>query len=409
VIGGAEEIYFRTADLIEKKGNESVFFSMRHQNNLPCRDSEYFMPLIYIHSGFDVTNTVKAVCRNIYSFKARRLIARLLDNHAVDIVHIHDMHRQMSPSILLEFKKRGIPVVMTLHNYKMICPSFLMVARNMSCEACDHGKYINAMKLRCVKGSFLRSALISIEAYLHHTMLDIYNNIDIFIAPSLFLKMKHEEMGFRKEIVQLPYPLDVREFEKSVFYGQERGLGNWDTFVYFGRLEAEKGLLTLMSALEKLAREGKPVNLKIIGEGPLRETLQTRARREGLSGVTFKGFLKGKELFNEIKTCMAVVLPSEWYENYPVSVMETLAIGKPIIGARIGGIPEMVKDQETGLTFESGNSADLSEKIKELSDNPERAAEMGENARIFAEKEFDIENHYAKLMEIYERALSKVK
>jgi glycosyltransferase involved in cell wall biosynthesis len=409
VVGGAEEIYFRTAEILEKKGNQSIFFSMRHPNNLPCETSEYFMPFIDVTSGFKVINYTIAAYRTLYSIKARRLISQLLDRYSVDVVHIHDMHRQMSPSILLEFQRRRIPTVMTLHNYKMICPSFLMMANNKLCEACNEREYINAMKTKCVKGSFPRSALIFVEAYFHHKILDIYKNIDIFIAPSLFMKRKHEEMGFKKEIIQLPYPLDIYNFEKSLSNVKSNKIGNKNTIIYFGRLEPEKGLFTLFDAIGILSRAqtGKQIKVKIIGEGSIKEELKVRVKREGLTGITFSGFLKGENLYREVMECMAVVLPSEWYENYPVSIMETLALGKPVIGARIGGIPEMVKDHETGLTFESGNSADLSEKIRQLLDNPARAAEMGRNARMFAEREFDIESHYAKLMEIYEKALSK--
>ncbi len=409
VIGGAEEIYFRTAEILEKNGSQSKFFSMHHLKNLPCETSEYFMPFIDVTSGVNVINSTIAACRTLYSFKARRLISRLLDRYSVDIVHIHDMHRQMSPAILLEFQRRRIPAVMTLHNYKMICPSFLMIANNKPCEACNGGEYINAMKTKCVKDSFPRSALIFVEAYFHHKILDIYKNVDIFIAPSLFMKRKHEEMGFKKEIVHLPYPLDIYNFDKSLSNVKINKIANNDTFIYFGRLEPEKGLFTLVDAIGILSQShiGKQIKFKIIGEGSLKEELKIRVKRKGLTGVTFPGFLKGENLYREVMESMAVVLPSEWYENYPVSVMETLVLGKPVIGSRIGGIPEMVKDHETGLTFESGNSADLSEKLRQLLDNPSRAAEMGRNARMFAEKEFDIENHYAKLMEIYERALSK--
>jgi glycosyltransferase involved in cell wall biosynthesis len=408
VVGGAEEIYFRTAEILEKKGNQPIFFSMRHPNNLSCITSEYFMPLIDVNSGFNIIRLTMAVCRTLYSYKARRLISRLLDRYSVDIVHIHDIHRQMSPSILLEFQRRRIPTVMTLHNYKMICPSFLMMDNNKPCEACDGGTYINAMRTKCVKGSFPRSALIFLEAYFHHKMLDIYKNIDIFIAPSLFLKHKHEEMGFKKEIVHLPYPLDIDDFDKSLSNVKTNKIRNNHTFIYFGRLEPEKGLFTLVDAISILSQEqtGKQIKVKIIGEGSIKEELKARVKKEGLTGVTFSGFLKGENLYREVMECMAVVLPSEWYENYPVSVMETLVLGKPVIGSRIGGIPEMVKDNETGLTFEPGNAEDLSKKIRQLLDNPASAAEMGRNARKFAEKEFDIENHYKKLMEIYEKALS---
>lgn len=409
VLGGAEEAYFRTAEILEKKGNQSIFFSMRHPNNLPCETSEYFMPFIDVTSRFNVINYTIAACRNLYSFKARRLVSRLLDRYSVDLVHIHDMHRQMSPSILLEFQRRRIPTVMTIYNYKMICPSFLMMANNKPCEACDGREYVNAMKIKCVKGSFPRSALIFLEAYFHHKILDIYKNIDIFISPSVFVKRKHEEMGFKKEIIHLPYPLDIYDFQKSLSHVKTNNMGEKNTFIYFGRFEPEKGLFTLVDALGILSRaqSGKQIKVKIIGEGSIEEELMARVKREGLTGVTFSGFLKGENLYREVMECMAVVLPSEWYEIYGIVVMETFALGKPVIGARMGGIPEMVKDHETGLTFESGNSADLSEKIKYLLENPHKAAEMGRNARKFAEKAFDIENYYAKLMEIYRKVISQ--
>lgn len=173
IVGGAEAIYFRTAEILEQHGHSSIFFAMRHPDNLLCHTAEYFMPLIDISNG-DVINYVKASCRNMYSLKARKCISRLLDKYQVDVVHMHDIHRQMSPSILYEIKKRGIPVVMTLHNYKMICPSFLMMAHGKPCEACDQGRYFNAVKMKCVKGSFFRSALLSIELYVHHKILDNY-------------------------------------------------------------------------------------------------------------------------------------------------------------------------------------------------------------------------------------------
>lgn len=405
IVGGAEAIYFRTAEILQEHGHNSVFFAMQHPDNLPCNTSEYFMPLIDVY-GRNVVKHLRASFRNLYSYKARKYIARLLDKYPVDIVHMHDIHRQMSPSVLHEIKKRRIPVVMTLHNYKMICPSFLMMARGRPCEACDHGRYFNAMKLRCVKGSTLRSTLVSMELYLHHKILDAYKYVDVFIAPSMFLMKKHEQMGFRKKMVHLPYPLDVKEFDEIKTELNERNDDKNITFVYFGRLEPEKGLYTLFEAIKNLHKSGDSTIFNIIGEGPIKDELHEFAGKNKMDNVKFRGFLKGKELFTEIKTADVVIIPSEWYENYPVSVMEAFALGKPVIGARIGGIPEMVKDNETGLTFESGNPDDLKKKIQYVLDNPEVIPQWGKNAKQFIEREVNPERHYQQLMEIYDLAMS---
>jgi glycosyltransferase involved in cell wall biosynthesis len=411
MIGGAEEIYFRTADILVDHGHKSVFFSMRHPDNLPCVTAEYFMPFIDVNSTTKIIDIITAAARTFYSFKARRLVSLLLDRYQVDIVHIHDMHRQMSPSILHEFRQRRIPTVMTLHNYKMICPSFLMMSQNRLCEACDKGKYFNAMKLKCVKDSFMRSALISVEAYLHHKILNIYKNIDVFIAPSLFMKNKHEELGFKKEIIHLPNPIDIKKFKRlnddviSVKDKKEISI------VYFGRLTPEKGLFTLVDALKILSKpiEERGVVIKIIGEGPIKNELQEKVKKLGIKNVNFPGFIKSEILYYELINALVVILPSEWYENCPVSVTEAFALGKPVIGARIGGIPEMVKDYKTGLIFEPGNSIDLSEKVRYMLDNTNKAAEMGKNAKMFAEREFNEERYHARLLEIYKKALLKHK
>jgi glycosyltransferase involved in cell wall biosynthesis len=406
VSGGADVIYFRTAEILEQHGHSSVFFAMQHPQNLPCITTEYFVPFIDVHKN-NIMNYMRASFRNLYSFKARQCIARLLDRYSIDLIHAHDIHRQMSPSILYEIKKRGIPVVMTLHNYKMICPSFIMMIHGKPCEACGQGKYFNALKLRCIKNSFFRSLQLSIELYLHHRILDIYRNVDVFIAPSMFLKEKHDEMGFKKRMAHLPYPLDMKEFENVNSVTAADREDERTAFVYFGRLETEKGLVTLFEAIRRLSDEGfrRKTVFHIFGEGSIQEELHRTVREYELSNVVFHGFLKGDELFTEIKKADVVIIPSEWYENYPVSVMEAFALGRPVVGARIGGIPEMVKDHQTGLTFESGNAADLGEKIRYVLDNPDKLPRWGKNARRFIEREVNPERHYEQLMEIYSMAM----
>jgi len=201
---------------------------------------------------------------------------------------------------------------------------------------------------------------------------------------------KLKEMGFHGQIIYLPNFVDIEIVQPSYEWEEE-------SIVYVGRLSYEKGLETLMDAVK-----GVSIKLKIIGDGPIRKELVEWVKKEGIGNVDFLGYMKGKQLYKEIKKSKAVVIPSEWYENNPRSVIEAFALGKPVIGARIGGIPELVKDNETGLTFEPGNAKDLKEKIKELLGNSSLLKKMGGNARRFVETELNPEKHYQKLMEIYQ-------
>jgi len=175
-----------------------------------------------------------------------------------------------------------------------------------------------------------------------------------------------------------------------------------DAVVYFGRLSPEKGLFTLLQAARNL-----PAQVKIIGDGPLRQVLEERVAQEGLANVDFLGYRSGQDLQEAIRSAAAVVLPSEWYENNPRTVIEAFALGKPVIGSRIGGIPELVRDGETGFTFEPGNAEDLREKIVLLARSPRLAEEMGRRAREIVEEELSPERHYEGLMQIYRRAAEK--
>ncbi len=408
MLGGSEVVYFTTADVLQKHGHQSIFFSIRHPRNLPAETERYFTPFIDLDTQGGLLNYIKASLNVFYSFKTRRCLSDLLDDSRVDIAHIHNIHRQMSPSILFELKRRKIPVVMTLHEYKMVCPSFNLLFHEKPCEACAGERYFNTVRLRCIKDSLFRSALACAEMYLHHKILDIYKNVDVFISPSQFLKDKHREMGFKKEIVHLPNCIDVQKFERFRLGKKDFRNEEIVTIVYFGRLYYGKGLYTLLDAVKRLSDryKKKEIIVKIIGDGPLRKDLERRVNAEGVKNIKIYGFLRGEGLFHEIKDALTVVLPSECYENNPLQVIESFAMGIPVVGARIGGIPELIKDYETGLTHESGNPEDLCSKIEYMINNPDRAIEMGNKARIFVEIELNTEKYYEGLIKIYEKAIS---
>ncbi len=238
------------------------------------------------------------------------------------------------------------------------------------------------------------------EMNLHHKVLGIYDNVDIFISPSQFLKDKLEELGFEKKIVHIPNFIDTKRFKPI-----EVEECNENSIVYFGRLSSEKGLMTLLEAVKILNLESD-IMVNIIGDGAIKGELEEKAKTESMDNVRFLGYMKGEKLYNEIRKSQIVVIPSEWYENNPISVLEAFALEKPVIGSRIGGIPELVKDGETGYTFEPGNAEDLSEKIKTLLSDDSLRIEMGQNARRFVEIELNPEKHYQKLMKIYQQAAS---
>jgi glycosyltransferase involved in cell wall biosynthesis len=209
------------------------------------------------------------------------------------------------------------------------------------------------------------------------------------------LKNKLEEMGFTGDIVYLPNFIRLEEITPVY---------NWDerSIVYFGRLSNEKGLFDLIDAVKDI----RGITLKIIGDGPLEGEIKSRIDIEGIDNVILLGYKRGEGLKNEIRKSMFVILPSTCFENNPMSIIEAFALGKPVIGSRIGGIPELVRDDVTGLSFEAGNPEDLRIKIRYLINNLGKAVEMGKNARLFVEKEFAAKNHYQGLIKIYNQVVN---
>ena len=391
--GGAEKSLFETARLLQGKGHQTRFFSMHHFRNRHCADAAHFVSEV----DYDDTRwsmKLKSAARMLYSLEATRKLGGLLDEHRIDVAHLNNIYHQISPSILHTLRRRGIPTVMSLRDYKVVCGSYQMLAQGQPCEACTGGRYFQATAKRCVKDSLAASLLTSVEMVLHHRVLDLYRLVDVFIAPSAFLGRKVREMGFKGRVVHLP------NFVSGLDTVLPRFGSSQPRLVYFGRLGREKGLATLMRAVK-----GLPVSLEVIGEGPLREPLQALAQQESITNVEFAGYMSGGRLDRHVAAAMAVVVPSEWYENNPRSVIEAFALGKPVVGARIGGIPELVRHGDTGLTFAPGSVEDLRHQIEHLLTHPAEVREMGRRGRHLVETELSPERHYEGLMQVYGTAL----
>ncbi len=403
--GGSEAAYFNTADILERHGNKITFFSMSHPQNQECEAKDYFVPFVDLSSnGNSLVNKVKTACRVLYSFEAKRRLLKLLDDYHVDIAHLHNIYYELSSSVIDALKERNIPTVMTLHDYKPVCASYSMLVGEKPCEACSEGRYYNAIKKKCVKDSFAKSMIATLEMYLHNKIRNVYSKIDVLISPSIFLKNKLKEMGFKKGIDYLPNFIDTEKFNK---YFEDKSIPQEKSIVYFGRLSPRKGIWSLLKATRELLSEDKDLILKIVGEGEIKKELEKKVKAEGIDNVRFLGYMKGDALFREVKKSLAVILPSEWYENNPISVLEAFALEKPVIGSRIGGIPELVIDGITGYTFEPGNAEDLKDKIELLLSDREKISVLGRNARDLVKTKYNSRVYYNGLMSIYEKALMR--
>ncbi len=394
--GGAEISMFETARLLEKQGHRVAFFSMVHPLNLPSDYSRFFVSPVEYDGRQGAIRKIKSAGRILYSLEAKRKIRELIRQEKPDIVHLNNIYHQISPSIIDELHHHSIPMVMTTRDYKLVCPTYNRLREGVECELCSGSRYYQCFLKRCTKGSFAMSLVNALEMYLHHRIMQIYNKIAICISPSVFLKNKIEEMGFKGRIICLPNFVTVSDFEPA--FSSEN-----NSIVYFGRLSREKGLATLIEAVK-----GVQVRLKVIGDGPQRGELERQVVSAGLDNVRFLGYLQGEPLHREIKKSRFVVVPSEWPEIFGRVVIEGYALGKPVLGARIGAIPELVQDFETGLTFEPGNVEDLREKIGYLTAHPDLAIKMGKQGRKLVEKGFNPDKHYEILMGIYQMARNSV-
>lgn len=383
--GGAETYFFALAEGLKALGHEVAFFSMRHPSNEPSRWSKYFVSEKDYVGKVSAFKQVQEAATLIYSFEAKHKFEALLEEFKPDIIHMNNVHRQLTLSILDApyLKKHHVPVVYTAHDYILVCPAYTMVnGHGEVCDACLDKHFMHAVKNVCVKGSRTKSALATMEAEFlkfHHA----YSKIDLIIAPSQFMKSKLDEGGFASKTVVMQnfltdsqMAMGTRVANTHKFEDAQAGARPY--FLFFGRLSKEKGILTLVKAflqaagLDEGAGSGTGAghnevlpdtwDLHIVGDGPEREAIEqliASAGPQATSRIHLLGYKTGEDLQREVGNARFTVLSSEWRENMPYSGLESLAAQTPIIGARIGGIPELVEEGRTGFTFESGNAADL--------------------------------------------------
>ncbi len=353
--GGSETYVFKLGETLKQHGNEVEYFGLENEKNIVGNSANAYVGDMDLNAG--VLQNILAPFKIIYSSEARQKISKVLKNFNPDVVHLNNIQFYLTPSIILEIEKyrktagKDVRIVYTAHDYQLVCPSHGMFDTDINvCEKCLSGNYTHCIKTRCMKNSLPKSVLAAADAYLWK-LSSAYSYVDKIICPSAFLKSKLDTQArFKNKTVTL---------HNFIEQSEKNDYRNKGYVLEFGHLSRDKGTLTLLSVAKRMP----DVKFVFAGYGAAVEEI------EKVENAEYVGFKKGDELKQLIAEAAVSVCPSEMYENCPYSVMESQLLGTPVIGANIGGIPELITLGKTGELFEAGNSEELYRKLKSVLEN----------------------------------------
>jgi len=408
ISGGPERYLFNVKSLLESHGHEVIPFSVRHNLNLPSEYDKYFVSRIgsgdiTYFSDSDKTSIHdlrKFFSRMFYSFEVRRNFKELIINTRPDIVYVLHYQNKLSPSFIGVARRFNLPVVQRISDFGHICANQLFYNYKLKsiCEKCLTGSKMNAVRYKCVYDSRIYS-LIKVLALKTHEVLGITKKINAFVVPSEFTLSKLESFGIpRSKMFHLP------TFYKIVGKGCSELPLKYDDFaLYVGRIEEEKGIVTMVKAFEDTG-----MVLKIIGFSS--RDYEKQIQRY-LSGKVHRIEFLGKQPFEKVKEylslCAFTICPSECYDNFPNSVIESFAFQKAVVCSDLGSLREMVKHEQTGMLYSPGNYIRLREYCKFMFSNPDKCKRMGQEGRIFVRNKLSEEKHYQKLISLFQTLIKK--
>lgn len=397
--GGAETVCFNTGRLLEEHGHKVVYFTLKWSHNKSSPFSKYFPESKETRVG--PLKQVKNLINYFYHFEAAKKIEQLILDEKPDVAHIHLMWGQITPSIFPVLKKYHIPVLFTIHDYRIVCPAYTFRdGSGRICEDCQGRHFYKCFTHTCCKSNKLMSAVMAAEQYFRNAFFNPARYIDGFIYVSNFAKDIQEKympaLKSKPNITLYNFSTSISDNSKSMPADRY--------YLYFGRLSYEKGVRTLLGAFKDLPQ----CKLKVVGTGPKEAELRAFADNEKMQSVEFLGYKQGEELADLVRNAYFVIVPSEWYENNPMAIIEAYSVGTPVIGARIGGIPEIIVEGETGFLFESGNVESLGKVIAKtmaLAKNEYEALSSG--CLRFAHNNLSPESYYPRLMAFYQQFSKK--
>lgn len=373
---GGDCIYMLNLEqLLKSHGHDVAVFAMDYPENIETPWKQYFPQNM---------SKLMAFTRPFGSAEVKVKFNRLLDDFKPEVVHLNNIHTHLSPIIAEIAHNRGIKVVWTLHDYKLLCPRYDCLRNgNDICELCFNGDKSSCKTYKCMKGSTLAS-LIGYKEATTWNRRRLEACTDVFICPSKFMAQKMIQGGFTsKKLIPLCNFIDIDKCKKDTYVKE-------NYYCYVGRLSHEKGVKTLIKAAQKLSYK-----LVIIGGGPLSDELKNETTNANIEFVGYKQWDEIKEIVSKARFS---VIPSEWYENNPLSVIEAQCLGTPVLGARIGGIPELIENDVTGMTFESRNVNDLTGKLEAMWQHTFNYKEIA----LTSQKRYNSESYYQSILKIYQ-------
>lgn len=385
--GGSETYLFNLGQYLTSQGHEVQYFGMEHENRTVGNNVNSYTSNMDFHKGSKISKLFYPI-KTVYSSEARKKIRKVLDDFQPDVCHLNNFNFQLTPSIILEIikwkkkSKKNCKIIYTAHDYQLVCPNHMCNNPNThkNCEKCLDGKFINCAKGKCIHGSGAKSLIGAAEGYFWK-LNGVYKKLDAVICCSAFMKTKLDKNPVLAEKTVVIHNF-IEPFEDKIVEKKKYVL-------YFGRYSQEKGINTLID----VAKELPQINFVFAGSGPQKDLISN------ISNIKEVGFKSGEELETLIREALFTVYPSEWYENCPFSVMESQMYGTPVLGADIGGIPELIKNGVTGELFESGNAEQLKEKILSLWNDEERLLRYSKNCRD--NKFLSVEEYCDKLFDLY--------
>lgn len=393
--GGSERVMLDEMAWLWRQGHEALAFGRVPAGSAGEWPHGELLPPLLELDQFRGLGQLRAAVRTIYNPATGRRFAQFLMRARPRLVHAHNIYSGLTTAVLDAARRAGLPSVVTLHDYKLVCPAYTMLSGGRPCTDCVGHGFSRCVARRCHKGSLAVSLVSALEATFNQ-WAGQWRQARLLLCPSRFLRDQVIAHGYPSEQARwLPNGVDPAAYapadEEAPYY------------LYFGRLSAEKGVGVLLAA-----SRGVSLPLRIAGDGPERPRLEAQARAAGLK-VRFEGFQHGAALAELVRRAAFVVVPSQWHENASMAVLEAMAYAKAIVATRMGGLPEQVADGETGLLVEPGDPLALREAIARLAADPALRRKLGRAGRDRLEKEFSLARHGERLVSFYEEALASAR
>jgi len=389
---GTEVYLFELAQMLREHSHAVALFAMDDSRASRGPFQSYSAPRVdFKNSASGISSRLRLAAHAIYSRSARNSIRGAIEEFHPDVAHMRNIYHHLSPSILWELKRQGVPVLYHINDFKLLCPNYNLVADGHPCERCSGGKFHNAVLQGCYAGGRAQAAVLAAEAYVHRWLRTYEKCVDQILAPSQFVRNKLESSGWPSDRIRV-----LPHFQKISQAAPDPSVPN-APILYFGRLSEEKGLFDLLQAMRRLPS----IRLNIAGQGPLGSRLEEFVRERGMSNVAFVGHLQGLPLAKLIGDSKFTVLPSHAYETLGKTILESYALSRAVIASDLGSRREFVRHGETGLLYEAGNTTQLIAAIALLHENPELAAAMGSKGREYVMKHHSPVSHLQAITDLY--------